>query len=216
MTHAAASRNLSFIDKLVGEVDKALRALSPDTKPHSRPSPKAESGELSDAEKRLSVSLMRVNHTGEVCAQALYQGQALTAKLPEIRQEMNNAADEEQDHLAWCEERVKALGSHTSFLNPVWYTLSFSIGAAAGLISDKVSLGFVAATEDQVCKHLQEHLARLPQQDAASRVIVEQMLIDEAKHAQTALAAGGYNFPKPVKMGMTVMSKVMTETSFHI
>lgn len=212
-------RQFTLLDSLVGEFDKALRTLTKGSQPHSRPTPSTASQQetsLSEAEKKLSASLMRVNHTGEVCAQALYQGQALTAKLPEVRQEMQNAADEEQDHLAWCEQRVNELGSHTSYLNPLWYGMSFTIGAAAGMISDKVSLGFVAATEEQVCKHLNSHLAKLPENDTASRIIVEQMLVDEAKHAHTALEAGGYHFPTPIKWSMTAMSRLMTETSFYI
>jgi len=159
---------------------------------------------------------MRVNHTGEVCAQALYQGQALTAKLPGVRVEMEKAAEEEIDHLVWCQDRIDALGSHTSYLNPVWYGISFAIGAGAGLVNDKVSLGFVAATEDQVCKHLQDHLQKLPVSDSCSRAVVAQMLEDEARHADMALNAGGYNFPAPVKGLMTLVSKVMTTTSYRI
>ncbi len=183
-----------------------------------RPSPAQPLNEadLSEAERKKSAALMRVNHTGEVCAQALYQGQALTAKLPNVRVEMEKAAEEEIDHLVWCQERIDALGSHTSYLNPVWYGVSFAIGAGAGLVSDKVSLGFVAATEDQVCKHLQDHLQELPASDNRSRAVVEQMLEDEARHADMALSAGGYNFPAPVKGLMTLMSKVMTRTSYHI
>ena len=126
---------------------------------------------------------MRVNHAGEVCAQALYQGQALTAKLPEVGQQMEEAAAEEIDHLAWCEERITELGGNTSLLNPIWYAMSFGIGAGAGLISDKLSLGFVAATEDQVCEHLKIHLDQLPVNDHKSRAIVEEMLVDEERHA---------------------------------
>tara|TARA_B100000446_G_scaffold39947_3_gene35514 strand:+ start:18182 stop:18661 length:480 start_codon:yes stop_codon:yes gene_type:complete len=159
---------------------------------------------------------MRVNHAGEVCAQALYQGQAMTAKLPQVRQEMELAAEEEVDHLAWCQERIENLGSHTSLLNPLWYGMSFGIGATAGLISDRMSLGFVAATEDQVCKHLQDHLSELPEQDAKSRAVVEVMLEDEAKHAHSALEAGGHRFPAPVKGLMSLVSKAMTKTSYRI
>jgi ubiquinone biosynthesis monooxygenase Coq7 len=158
---------------------------------------------------------MRVNHAGEVCAQALYQGQALTAKLPAVREEMEHAADEEIDHLAWCQERLQQLDSHPSLLNPLWYGLSFGIGAAAGKISDRISLGFVAATEDQVCKHLEDHLQRLPEQDERSRAVVEQMLVDEEKHAHSALNAGGMRFPAPVKGLMTLVSKAMTKTSYR-
>jgi ubiquinone biosynthesis monooxygenase Coq7 len=186
--------------------------------PHERPSPAKSATEqtLTEQEKRHAAGLMRVNHTGEVCAQALYQGQALTAKLTAVRNEMEHAADEEIDHLAWCQERVNQLGSHTSLLNPLWYGLSFGIGATTGLISDKLSLGFVAATENQVCKHLENHLEQLPADDNKSRVIVAQMLEDEAKHADAALDAGGLKFPAPIKGLMTLVSKAMTKTSYRI
>jgi 3-demethoxyubiquinol 3-hydroxylase len=171
---------------------------------------------MSDAERKHAAGLMRVNHAGEVCAQALYQGQALTAKLPEVRHEMEHAAEEEIDHLAWCQERIEGLGSHTSLLNPLWYGMSFGIGASAGLLSDRVSLGFVAATEHQVCKHLQSHLEELPAQDDKSRAIVTEMLEDEEKHAHTALEAGGYRFPAPIKGLMSLVSKAMTKTSYRL
>lgn len=210
-------RNLTFIDQLICGADRALRTLTPGTQTLTRAMPQADqTAELSAEEKRHAAGLMRVNHAGEVCAQALYQGQALSAKLPKVRAEMEQAADEEIDHLAWCEQRIEALGSHTSLLNPAWYGLSFGIGATAGLISDKVSLGFVAATEQQVCEHLKQHLSELPEQDAESRAIVEQMLIDEAKHAHSALNAGGAEFPAPVKTVMTLVSKVMTRASYRI
>lgn len=210
---------LSLIDNFIINADRALRTLAAGSDMTcERPSPARPLNEadLSDAERKKSAALMRVNHTGEVCAQALYQGQALTAKLPHVRAEMELAADEEIDHLVWCQERIDALGSHTSYLNPVWYGLSFAIGAGAGLVSDKVSLGFVAATEDQVCKHLQAHLQELPAQDIRSRAVVEQMLVDEAQHAEMALSAGGYKFPVPVKGLMTLVSKVMTATSYRL
>jgi len=213
------STRLSLIDTFIINADRALRTLAAGNDMTSeRPSPARSLNEadLSDAERKKSAALMRVNHTGEVCAQALYQGQALTAKLPDVRAEMEKAAEEEIDHLVWCQERIDALGSHTSYLNPVWYGLSFAIGAGAGLVSDKVSLGFVAATEDQVCKHLQDHLQELPEHDARSRAVVGQMLEDEARHADMALSAGGYNFPAPVKGLMTLVSKVMTTTSYRI
>ena len=158
----------------------------------------------------------RINHTGEVCAQALYQGQALTASLPHIREQMEHAAEEEVDHLVWCEQRIRELGSHTSLLNPLFYGLSFAIGASAGAISDKVSLGFVAATEDQVCKHLDDHLQQIPSSDRKSRAILEQMRIDEEEHATSALDAGGYRFPAPIKFGMSLMAKVMTSSTYRI
>ena len=214
-----SQRHLSVLDKFITQADRALRTLSPGTNVHQHPSPAkkvSEEAELNRRQKRHTAGLMRVNHTGEVCAQALYQGQALTAKLPEVRREMEQAADEEIDHLAWCEERLKQLDSHPSLLNPLWYGLSFSIGATAGLIGDKLSLGFVAATEDQVCKHLESHLQELPEQDTKSRAIVEQMLVDEAKHSHTALEAGGWRFPGPVKALMSLTAKAMTKTSYRI
>jgi 3-demethoxyubiquinol 3-hydroxylase len=213
------NKPLTFLDKLIIHVDQSLRTLAAGNDlTSSRPSPSSHlsQAELSDAERKLSAGLMRVNHTGEVCAQALYQGQALTAKLPEVRQDMERAATEEIDHLVWCQERLNQLDSQPSLLNPIWYAMSFTIGAGAGLVSDKISLGFVAATEDQVCKHLQKHLQELPTDDQQSRAVVTQMLEDEAKHAKMALDAGGYNFPAPVKKCMTLVSNLMTKTSFHI
>ena len=213
------SSRLSLIDTFIINADRALRTLaagSDMTSERISPARSLNEADLSEAERKKSAALMRVNHTGEVCAQALYQGQAFTAKLPDVRAEMEKAAEEEIDHLVWCQERIDALGSHTSYLNPVWYGLSFAIGAGAGLVSDKVSLGFVAATEDQVCKHLQDHLTQLPESDARSRAVIEQMLEDEARHADMALNAGGYNFPAPVKGLMTLVSKVMTTASYRI
>ena len=159
---------------------------------------------------------MRVNHSGEVCAQALYQGQALTAKLPNVRREMEQAAIEEQDHLAWCEDRLKELDSHTSLLNPVWYSLSFGMGAIAGIAGDKYSLGFVAETERQVSLHLEDHIKQLPEQDERSRKILVQMNEDELHHRDTALNAGGVDLPAPVRIAMTGISKLMTKTSYYI
>lgn len=213
-----SARHLSMTDQLLSQMDKALRTLAPGKVSHQRPSPAntINETEMSDAERKHAAGLMRVNHSGEVCAQALYQGQALTAKLPTVREEMEHAAEEEVDHLAWCQERIESLGSHTSILNPLWYGMSFGIGATAGLVSDKVSLGFVAATEDQVCKHLQSHLHDLPAQDERSRAVVEVMLDDEAKHGHAALAAGGYRFPAPVKGVMSLLSKAMTKTSYKV
>lgn len=214
-----SSLPFSTIDKLIINADRALRTLAAGSHMTcERPSPAHHHQEvnLSEAERKKSAALMRVNHTGEVCAQALYQGQALTARLPDVRAEMEKAAEEEIDHLVWCQDRIDSLGSHTSYLNPLWYGLSFAIGASAGLVSDKVSLGFVAATEDQVCKHLQDHLQELPQGDVKSRAVVEQMMEDEARHATMALNAGGYHFPKPVKLLMTLVSKVMTTTSYRV
>lgn len=212
-----STRKLSHLDRILDSVENGLRTLA--AKPMAgRISPADASAEaaLSDTEKKLSASLMRVNHTGEVCAQALYQGQALTARLPVVRQEMEQAAAEEVDHLAWCAERLNQLDSHTSYLNPAFYAMSFGLGATAGLVSDRVSLGFVAATEDRVCDHLRDHQNRLPANDVKSRAIVDQMLIDEEKHGHAALDAGGMLFPAPIKKVMTLMSKVMTSTTSRI
>lgn len=214
-----AERRLNIFDHTLIGFDRALRSLSPGTQALTRETPKVDidaTEELTAAEKRHSAGLMRVNHSGEVCAQALYQGQALTAKLADVRDEMEKAADEEIDHLAWCEERLTQLDSQPSLLNPLWYSLSFGVGAAAGLVSDKVSLGFVAATEDQVSKHLESHLEKLPPGDLASKEIVKQMLSDEQAHAQSALNAGGVDFPAPVKTAMSAVSKLMTKASYRI
>jgi len=213
-----STRHYSLFDKLIHNADQALRTLVPGAATEERPSPaqQRDFSELNEAEKKHAAGLMRINHTGEVCAQALYQGQALTAKMPQVREAMEEAAREEVDHLVWCEQRINELGSHTSRLNPLFYGLSFGIGAMAGKVSDKVSLGFVAATEEQVCKHLTEHMSSLPVQDEKSKAVLLQMLEDEAKHATTALDAGGHKFPFPVKLAMTVVSKVMTKTSYRI
>jgi len=213
-----SQRHYSPADRLLMQADAALRTLLPFSGQPSRPSPallKTET-ELSESETRHVAGLMRINHTGEVCAQALYQGQALTARLPQVRQAMEQAADEEIDHLAWCEQRIRQLGSHTSVLNPIFYGLSFGIGASAGLISDRISLGFVAATEDQVCKHLDDHLGQLPAGDEKSRAILEQMREDEQQHSTAAIEAGGLRFPAPVKFGMSLVSKVMTKATYRI
>jgi ubiquinone biosynthesis monooxygenase Coq7 len=213
-----SQRHYSPADRLLMQADAALRTLLPFSGQPARPSPAVlkNERELSESETRHVAGLMRINHTGEVCAQALYQGQALTARLPQVRQAMEQAADEEIDHLAWCEQRIRQLGSHTSVLNPLFYGLSFGIGASAGLISDRISLGFVAATEDQVCKHLDDHLGQLPAEDEKSRAILEQMREDEAQHSTAAIAAGGLRFPAPIKFGMSLVSKVMTKATYRI
>jgi len=211
-------RNLSFLDRFITESDRVIRTLSPGEHASERPSPARaySETELSGADRKHIAGLMRINHAGEVCAQALYQGQALTAKLPEVREEMNEAAKEEVDHLVWCEERLKDLGERTSVFNPFWYGASFVIGAGAGLISDKISLGFVAATEDLVCDHLQSHRERVPTEDKKTHAVLEQMYIDEEKHGQAALNAGGYEFPKPIKFGMKGVAKVMTSIAYRL
>lgn len=214
----SSQRHYSPVDRLLLQADAAMRTLIPKSSHASRPSPAVlEPISSLDAKQTQHIAgLMRINHTGEVCAQALYQGQALTAKLPEIRQQMEHAAEEEVDHLVWCEQRIHELGNKTSLLNPLFYGLSFAIGATAGAISDKVSLGFVAATEDQVCKHLDDHLTQIPTEDRKSRAILEQMRIDEEEHANLALDAGGYRFPAPIKFGMSLMAKVMTSSTYRI
>ncbi|EED30600.1 ubiquinone biosynthesis protein COQ7 [gamma proteobacterium NOR5-3] len=212
------TRQLTLIDKLICEADTVMRTLSSRGNTAGRPSPARghSETELDQPSKKHVAALMRVNHTGEVCAQALYQGQALTAKLPTVREEMREAAAEEVDHLVWCEERLRQLNSQPSVLNPAWYGLSFAIGALAGAVGDAVSLGFVAATEERVCAHLKDHLRQLPEDDRRSRLILQQMLEDEERHGENALAAGGQNFPRPVKTAMTALSQVMTRSSYYI
>ena len=207
-------RHFSGFDRLLMQADAALRTLASTPRARrSSPAIRQDEPVLSAAEKRHSAALMRVNHSGEICAQALYQGQALTAKKPSMQADMEAAASEEVDHLAWCEQRIQELGSHTSALNPLWYGLSFGLGAGAGAISDRLSLGFVAATEEQVCQHLSGHLSELPEEDGKSRAIVEQMMVDEEAHAVSALRNGGLPFPRPLKAAMSVVAKVMTESS---
>lgn len=209
---------VSFLDNAVLKFDQALQTLVPQAATPSRPSPadKLEESMLSETDKKHAAGLMRINHTGEVCAQALYSGQATTAKLASVREDMEHAAEEEIDHLVWCEKRLYELGSRPSLLNPLFYGASFMIGAGAGLISDKLSLGFVAATEDQVCLHLEKHMDALPAEDMKSKSVLEQMHIDEARHKAMALEAGGYEFPQPVMSVMTAISKVMTSTTYRI
>lgn len=210
-------RQYTGIDKFIHSFDQALRSLVPGTTSAQRENPSNHvETKLDVSEARHVAGLMRVNHSGEVCAQALYHGQALTAKLPNVRREMQQAAIEEQDHLAWCEDRLKELESHTSLLNPVWYGLSFGMGAIAGIAGDKYSLGFVAETERQVSMHLQHHIRQLPEQDHRSRQILVQMNEDELQHRDTALNAGGVDLPVPVRLSMTAISKLMTKTSYFI
>ena len=210
-------RHYTGLDKFIHSFDQALRSLVPGTTSAQRENPSADAEtQLAVTEARHVAGLMRVNHSGEVCAQALYHGQALTAKLPNVRREMESAAIDEQDHLAWCEDRLKELDSHTSLLNPVWYGLSFGMGAIAGIAGDKYSLGFVAETERQVSQHLQDHLRQLPEQDERSRKILLQMNEDELHHRDTALNAGGVDLPYPVRIAMTGISKLMTKTSYFI
>ena len=210
------TRSFSALDRLLIGADRSLKTLVRGSATPQRENPASGRRDSQHQDARHTAGLMRINHTGEVCAQALYAGQATTAKLATVRAEMEHAADEEIDHLVWCEERLYELGSRPSILNPFFYGASFCIGAGAGLISDKLSLGFVAATEDQVCLHLDKHMAALPAQDQRSRAVLSQMHIDEAKHKQMALDSGGYEFPKPVMQVMTLVSKVMTQSTYRI
>lgn len=209
-------------DRLIVELETALRTVAGDARA-SRPCPQpAGAGgaapvgtapSLTPAQRRLSGALMRVNHVGEVCAQALYQAQALTARSPQLRAQLQQAAREEVDHLAWTQARLRELGDRPSLLNPLWYAGAFAIGLAAGRLGDAASLGFVVETERQVEQHLAGHLERLPEQDLASRAIVRQMQADEAGHAQAALAAGAVEIPAPARWLMRAAAKVMTTTS---
>ena len=206
-----------MIDDAIRRIDRALKTLT-GGRAAERPNPAhaLDDAPMDDAERAHAAGLMRVNHTGEVCAQALYEGQALTSRESEVRERLLNAAGEEADHLAWCAERLAELGGGPSLLNPLFYAASYAMGAATGLIGDKVSLGFVEATEDQVCEHLERHLEALPAQDAKSRAIVERMREEEARHGTAAMEMGGAEFPQPVKQAMTLMSRLMTETTYRI
>ena len=210
------TRQLTVVDRLLVEADSMLRTLSRRGATAARPSPAEGHSDapMTEPQRKHAAGLMRVNHTGEVCAQALYQGQALTARSAGTREEMEQAAQEEIDHLVWCEERLEQLGSRPSALNPLWYGVSLALGATAGAISDRVSLGFVHATEERVASHLRAHLKSLPGDDRKSRLILQQMLEDEERHGENALKAGGQEFPRPVKDTMTQLSKVMTESSY--
>ena len=203
------------VDDLIGVFDRGLRTLTGAGTPASA-APDAPEGELTEAERTHAAGLMRVNHTGEVCAQALYEGQALTARRDAVRDALQEAAAEEVDHLAWCRQRLEELEARPSVLDPLFYTASFLVGAAAGALGDRVSLGFVEATEDQVVRHLDGHLDDLPPDDARSRAIIERMRADEARHGVNALQAGGGAFPESVKQAMTLVSRIMTETTYRI
>lgn len=210
-------RRLSVLDRAIHSFDQALRTVVPQTTKASRDNPAGTvTSELTTRDARHVAGLMRVNHTGEVCAQALYQGQAFTARTPHVRAAMQQSAQEEQDHLAWCEQRLTELDSHPSVLNPLWYAMSFAMGAAAGAMGDRYSLGFVAETERQVSHHLQRHLDQLPAHDQRSQQILQQMNTDELAHRDKALAAGGTELPAPVRLAMTGVSKVMTKTSYYL
>ena len=212
------SRHYSPADKFLMHLDTGLRTVlgRPQTTERPNPAEDIEDAELTESEKDLAGRLMRINHAGEVAAQGLYEGQSLTARLPEVRDKMERAAMEENDHLAWCENRLNELGSHKSVLNPLWYGGSLAIGALAGLAGDKWSLGFVNETENQVVRHLDSHLAQISEMDNKSRAILEQMKEDEGHHATAALHAGGAELPGPIKKFMGLTSKVMTRTAYRL
>ena len=205
------------LDSLIVEFDKGLRTLF--SQAHSvraHPDAGVAEVELSDNEKNTAAALMRVNHCGEICAQALYQGQALTARDPQVQRKLGEAAQEETEHLAWTARRVHELGGHVSVLNPLWYTSSLAIGAVAGLLGDKWNLGFLAETERQVGAHLQSHLHKLPEKDARSRAVVQQMYVDETQHAEMAVNLGAAELPLPVRLAMQLSGKVMTRTAYWV
>ena len=222
LTHTSPRRPLTGIDRLLSRVDKRLRQLAGEStslpEAVSRPSPAVGHDEptLSPSEREHAAGLMRVNHTGEVCAQALYQGQALAARSAETREKLLGAAQEEADHLAWCEARLTELDAEPSRLNPLFYAASFALGAATAMAGDKVSLGFVHATEERVASHLRSHLKALPGEDRKSQLILQQMLKDEERHGAEALEHGGEEFPRPVKDVMTLASLLMTRTTYWI
>lgn len=211
------TRHYSPLDQLLNLCDNGLRTLFV-TPSSSRPNPADTCAEtdLSTAERELAGRLMRINHAGEMAAQGLYQGQAITARLIEVREKMEQAAVEENDHLNWCATRVTELGTHTSYLDPLWYLGSVTIGAVAGLVGDKWSLGFVAETERQVVKHLDSHLQQISDKDQKTHAILQQMKADETKHATVALQSGGAPLPPPVQALMQLTSKLMTKTTYWL
>lgn len=207
---------MNRLDQLITTFDLGLRTVFASPHP-GRPYPgTGPEADMSETERKQAAALMRVNHVGEVCAQALYAGQALTAKNTSVRTELEQAAKEETDHLAWCEQRIKELGGRMSLLNPLWFGGAFGLGVVAGMLGDKWNLGFLAETERQVEAHLDGHLQKLPEADAKSRAVVEQMKIDEARHAQTAVDHGGAPLPLPVKMAMRFAADVMRQTASRI
>jgi ubiquinone biosynthesis monooxygenase Coq7 len=209
---------MSRVDELLSCADNALRTLSGAyVASRSTPAPDtSEDAELSPPQRRLSAALMRVNHVGEVCAQALYNAQMLATDDTALKQQFDAAARDESDHLAWTRRRLQELDDHTSLLNPLWYAGAFGIGLLAGRLGPGISLGFVAETERQVEQHLQSHLDRLPAEDLRSRAIVQKMMDDEVRHATEARAAGGVELPAPVKLAMRMAAKVMTRTAHHV
>ncbi len=212
------NRELSRVDRLLASANNALRTIAaPAGRPaRDNPAQALADARLTPAEKSHAAGLMRVNHAGEVAAQALYQGHATVARDKTIEQQMQHAADEEFDHLAWCEQRLEELGESPSKLAPVWYAGAFAIGAASGILGDKWSLGFIAETERQVCAHLDSHLDGLPEEDARSRAIVKTMRDEEQEHGENAVSAGAAELPEPVKKLMRLTAKVMTTTAYRV
>jgi ubiquinone biosynthesis monooxygenase Coq7 len=211
-------RNYTRVDRLIASIDEALRISTGEAPAPFRENPAGDlaAAELSEDDRRHVAGLMRINHTGEICAQALYAGQAATAHDDATREAMQLAADEEIDHLSWCEDRLKELDSHPSILNPFWYAGSFAIGAVAGIAGDDWSLGFVKETENQVEAHLEDHLERLPEGDARSQAILDQMKEDEAKHARMAEDAGARELPPPIRRAMTITADLMKSLVYRI
>lgn len=210
--------NYSFFDQLCLGIDQVVRALGNNPKTTGKPYPaeRVEENLLDDKQRKHAAALMRINHAGEICAQALYHGQGMVSRSEEIQLRMREAAVEEGDHLAWCQKRLEELGSHTSYLNPFWYAGSFCIGMLAGMIGDKWSLGFVAETERQVIKHLEGHLQLLPEEDERSVKILQQMESDEAKHRDEALAAGAQTLPHAIRKGMALTAKIMVKAAYWV
>lgn len=214
----APHRDFNALDQLVAGLDDALRVIAgrPHTTERANPAANVEATELSDAERKHAAGLMRVNHAGEIAAQGLYQGQALTAKLERVREQMERSALEEEDHLAWCENRLTELGSGPSTLAPLWFGGAYAMGVLAGAAGDRWSLGFVVETERQVVEHLESHLEHLPEADQKSRAVVAQMRADEQEHAQVAKRAGAAELPPPIKALMRLTAKVMTTTAYRL
>jgi ubiquinone biosynthesis monooxygenase Coq7 len=212
------SRQLTPLDKLLAGANNALRTVATPAGRSARQSPadRVDATELSAQEMSRAAGLMRVNHAGEVAAQGLYQGHATVARDPEIEEQMQHAADEEFDHLAWCEQRLTELGSRTSRLSPVWYAGAFTIGALSGALGDRWSLGFIAETERQVCDHLNSHLQHLPEDDQKSRAVVEKMRDEEREHGENAQQAGAADLPPPIRHLMQLTAKVMTKTAYWV
>jgi len=211
-------RHLSRIDKLICGADSALRTVAAPSSNTARPNPASNipDNSLTDAEKAHAAGLMRVNHAGEVAAQGLYQGHAAVARDPSIEKQMTDAAEEELDHLGWCEQRLRELGSRPSILSPIWYGGAFAIGAGSGILGDKWSLGFIEETERQVSAHLTSHLDKLPADDAKSRAIVRQMRDEEEQHGANAADAGAADLPAPIRKLMTLTAKIMTGAAYRI